>query len=167
MQYPKISTRRYGRLLTFFILKTQKKFDKLEDNIPHYYLEFLKDYLDEDLLNNPILQKQICSFSIQLINGISTNKDNLITSINAASKNRSWNKFVLLDQLLLLIGTYEFANNSSDAKIIIKEILIIGDLLHNEHAAPYISGILKTMAYGNNTQLNYKGKKTKIRLKSK
>lgn len=163
MNNTKISTRRYGRLLAVLLLNSPIDTSN-RDNITTHYRDLLRNYLPKEIVNNPIIEQKICSFAYELISGINSSQNSLINTINKASKNRTWVNFIPLDQILLLIGTFDLTNNSSEPKILIKEILIICDLLKNENAVPYISGILKTIAFGNSSPLLIK-KKSKIRLK--
>lgn len=162
MDYTKISTRRYGRLLTALYLR-EKGFQDSEFKTLTTYIDKIPNYLSEYISLPDSIQHKIISFATTTLQKLHINHQELIISINKISKNRSWEKFTPLDQALLLIGSHELQETSTHS-IIIKEILIVSDLLNNQNAAPYLSGILKTLAYGNNIPSL---KKTgKIRLKN-
>ncbi|MGL4563515.1 MAG: transcription antitermination factor NusB [Brevinema sp.] len=164
MNTNKISARRYGRLLAVLTLK-HFYISGERKNIDTFYNEVAQTYGLQNLPSS--IQKQILSFCQELLDAIEIHFEVLVKTINSYSRNRDWQKFSPLDQGLLLVGAYDLGHNNSTPKICIKEILIISDLLNNEHAVPYISGILKTIAYGNNTDnidRPFK-KRPKIRLK--
>ncbi|MGL4393799.1 MAG: transcription antitermination factor NusB [Brevinema sp.] len=164
MDSNKISARRYGRLLAVLSLKNSYIAGS-EKQIDELYHEMATTY---QLLELPVsVQKQIMSFCEEILESVKNQFDTLVKVINTYSRNRTWDKFSPLDQALLVVGTYDLGNNSSIPKICIKEILIICDMLHNENAVPYLSGILKTIAYGNNKpEAAPIKKRPKIRLKN-
>ena len=75
-----------------------------------------------------------------------------------------------LDKALLLIGVLNLQTDPTPS-VIVKEILIVSDLLNNHNAAPYLSGILKSIAFPikeretSSIFTNFK-KTSKIRLKT-
>lgn len=165
MESSKISARRYGRLLAVLSLKN-KYLSGNNIDIIHLYQEIATKFSLTQIPSS--IEKQILGFSTELLKGIENHFEVLIKMINTYSKNRSWDKFAPLDQALLLVGTYDLGHNSSIPKICIKETLIISDMMQNENAAPYLSGILKTIAYGNKNDTRVKTKKKPIiRLKNK
>ncbi|MGL4367447.1 MAG: transcription antitermination factor NusB [Brevinemataceae bacterium] len=167
MSHDKISARRYGRLLAVTTLRKSGKLEYNMDTIIGCY-DALSDYIpvnQEEPLPESV-KNQILNFAQTLLKGISDNIDAIIDTVNKVSKNRTWTDFTILDQSLLLTGIFNLSLNTCDPKIIIKETLIISDILKNEHAAPYLSGILKTIAYGELKTKRLEIKKNKIRLKA-
>lgn len=137
----KISTRRYGRLLAVLILSENlNSFSEITEIHLQKFSQYLPVY--EGL--PPYIQQKICSFATELILGVMDQKDQLIATISQHSKNRPWAQFQPLDRATLLVGLLNLQTDPV-ATLIVKEMLIVSDLLANQHAVPYISGILKSI----------------------
>ncbi len=139
----KLSARRCGRVLAIMYLE-----DHLDDSsfegIPEHYKEELLDYMPELSTVPQRVQEQAYDFADELIKNILAQKSELIALISKSTKNRTWDRFYPLDKALLIVGAYSMENDAPG--LIVKEILISGDILENQNAAPYISGILKSIA---------------------
>lgn len=169
----KISARRYGRLLA--VLYLNDKMDIISNGtVPPIYIEDYVAKLETYLPEYPTLpsnvQYQIVQFAQTTIIKIYEQENLLINIISKTSTNRTWDKFLTLDKALLLIGVLNLQTETTPS-VIIKEILIVSDLLNNHNAAPYLSGILKSIAFPikeretSSIFTNFK-KTSKIRLKT-
>ncbi len=159
----KPSARRCGRVLS--ILYLNENLEKSQfTSISNSYIEELEDYMPEFSLLPDKIQQNSITFANELTQAILDKKDELIKTITQNTKNRTWDKFYPLDKALLLVGTYGLEQDV--AGLIIKEILISSDILENNNAAPYLSGILKSIAEYDGTKPNVIKKGAKIRIKS-
>ncbi|MGL4676734.1 MAG: transcription antitermination factor NusB [Brevinema sp.] len=163
MKEKKLSARRCGRLLTILYFKDYLLSESFE-HIPPHYISQLEDFIPEFSLLPDKIQQQALKFAHDLAQNIFNDKKNLIQTITEYSKNRSWDRFYPLDKALLLVGTHSLQQDIS--ALIVKEILISSDILENHHAAPYLSGILKSIAEKQDGTSPIIKKHTKIRLKT-
>ncbi|MGL5956142.1 MAG: transcription antitermination factor NusB [Brevinema sp.] len=162
MKERKLSARRCGRLLTILYFKDCLSEESFE-HIPHHYLSELEDFIPEYSLLPDKIKQQTIKFAHNLAQDVFNNKKKLIQTITEYSKNRSWDRFYPLDKALLLVGTYSLQQDIP--ALIVKEILISSDILENHHAAPYLSGILKSIAEKQHHAPPVIKKHSKIRLK--
>ena len=163
----RISARRYGRLLA--VLYLNDNIENISDEaIPSIYIEKLETYLPEYPTLPSNVQNQIIQFAQSTIMNVYDQEKSLIEVVAKTSTNRTWDKFLTLDKALLLIGVLNLQKEDTPS-VIVKEILIVSDILNNQNAAPYLSGILKSIAFPikENTSVFGNFKKTsKIRLKT-
>ena len=162
MDNTKISSWRYGRLLAVLYLRENSLDDPKFPTLPIYIAQ-LPVFLDRFHSLPTAVQHKIINCATHILQRLHEDQSELIQSINSVSRNRKWENFEALDKSLLLIGCSELQHTKT-LPIIIKEMLIVSDMLGNQQAAPYISGILKSLAYGDQTP-DLAKKKGKIRLK--
>lgn len=96
----------------------------------------------------PEVQKRIVRNAFAMFTGINAEREGLIQKLSTVIQNRPFDAMPPIDRCLLLAGAYELQYNSSDPKIIVKEILICSDTMQNQKAGSYLSGILKSLAFG-------------------
>lgn len=146
-QYP-LNPRRLERLMLVVALKQKTHFSSPSDmnTLSEKIAPYDKDKVFSSL---PVeVQQRICRNAFAMVKGIEENKETLLAKLEKAVYNRPIKDMPLIDQCLLLLGAYEFQFNKSDPKIIVKELLICSDTMGNENAGRYLSGILKTLAFG-------------------
>lgn len=161
----KVSARRCGRVLAALALRDSFQERQTINMISPEHIAELEDFIPEFSLVPEHIRQKTLNFANELIQKILENKDTLIKLISANAKNRSWDKFYPIDKAFLLIGTYSL--DLDIPSLMIKETLISSDILNNQHAAPYLSGILKSITDSKHTSsVKPQHKKhSKIRLK--
>lgn len=170
MQYVyEFNPRRFERLLTVLAMNNNFNPNSVEE-LERLY-PFLHDYDHSCILKSfpSNVKTRILMRAFDNIYGIQKESDELIQILSKSIKNRPFKQMYQMDRNLLLLGTFELRYNDTEPNIIIKEILIISDLLGNRKAGSYLSGILKTLAFGERISVSCKApmkSRPKIKLKN-
>lgn len=157
MQYVyEFNPRRFERLLTILAMNNNLNPNSAEEL--EFLYQFLHDYDHSRILKSfpSNVKNRILMRAFENIYGIQKESDELVQILSKSIKNRPFEKMCQMDRNLLMLGAFELRHNDTEPNIIIKEILIISDLLGNQKAGSYLSGILKTLAFGERISVSFK-----------
>lgn len=157
MQYVyEFNPRRFERLLTILAMNNNLNPNSTEELESLY--QFLHDYDHSSILKKfpSNVKNRILIRAFENIYGIQKEADILVQILSKSIKNRPFKQMYQMDRNLLMLGAFELRHNDTEPNIIIKEILIISDLLGNQKAGSYLSGILKTLAFGERISIPFK-----------
>lgn len=149
--------RKLARQISFLLIYSSDMGETDYKDVLQYYLdeENLEDFLiaaniisvfpelDEDTLDS-VLEEEDKDFITQAVSGTMDNLEKIDEFINAQAKNWSTLRMMSADRNILRLGVYEllFAENETDAAVIINEAVELARIYGDEESYKFVNAIL-------------------------